>query len=131
MSIKCHPDPSSYRMLVSCDGAHPKNSSLKPCGRVHPWPAHHQPPAPADEGTHVTAERIQGLVDAAAGGPDAAAALGGADMIQVISAFDVPKVLYDPIRRSFYRAPAPTSLLGCAQVQLGGPVVLIPLSVSV
>jgi hypothetical protein len=70
----------------------------------------------ADEGTFVTAGRVQPLVDAAA----ASAAGGGgagAGMIQVISAFDVPKILYDPIRKSFYRAPAPTSLLGTAQAR--------------
>ena len=53
---------------------------------------------------------------AGAGGGDAA---NGAGMIQVISAFDVPKILYDPIRKSFYRAPAPTSLLGTAQARYG------------
>ena len=43
---------------------------------------------------------------------------GAAKWVQVISAFDVPKILYDPIRKSFYRAPQPTSLLGTAEVSL-------------
>lgn len=67
----------------------------------------------AEDGIFVTAARVQQLLAAAA------AAGGGADMIQFISAFDVPKILYDPIRKSFYRAPAPTSLLGTAQARYG------------
>ena len=50
--------------------------------------------------------------DGADGGP-----AGTANWVQVISAFDVPKILYDPIRKSFYRAPQPTSLLGTAEVR--------------
>ena len=61
----------------------------------------------------MTAEILQSLL---AGGAASGGGAGGAEMIQIISAFDVPKILYDPIRKGFYRAPKPTSLLGTAQV---------------
>ena len=65
----------------------------------------------------MTAEHIQSLLDAGLVlGGGAAGPCGSTDLIQVISAFDVPKILYDPIRKGFYRAPKPTSLLGTAQV---------------
>lgn len=38
-----------------------------------------------------------------------------ADPVQVISAFQVPRVKYDPIRRTFYLAPDRPPLLGAAQ----------------
>lgn len=34
---------------------------------------------------------------------------------QVVSAFEVPKILYDPVRKCFYKAEAPCKLLGSAQ----------------
>ena len=40
-----------------------------------------------------------------------------ADPIQVISAFQAPRVKYDPIRRSFYLAPERAPLLGVAQAR--------------
>ena len=65
----------------------------------------------------MTAEHIQSLLAAGvATGGGSAGPGGSTDLIQVISAFDVPKILYDPIRKGFYRAPKPTSLLGTAQV---------------
>ena len=36
---------------------------------------------------------------------------------QVISAFDVPKVQYDPVRKCFFRPTASLKLLGNAQVR--------------
>ena len=36
--------------------------------------------------------------------------------VQVISAFDVPRVQYDPIRKIFYQQPARASLHGTAEV---------------
>lgn len=41
----------------------------------------------------------------------------GVDPIQVISAFQVPRVKFDPIRRTFYLAPGHAPLLGVAQVR--------------
>ena len=38
------------------------------------------------------------------------------DLVQVISAFDVPKVKFDPIRRAFLRDETPALLFGSAQV---------------
>lgn len=53
--------------------------------------------------------------------------------IQVIPAFDVPSIKYDPIRRAFYRAVSGRSLLGTAQVTTAAlsskhmiPVMLLP-----
>ena len=40
-----------------------------------------------------------------------------ADPVQVISAFQVPRVKYDPIRRTFYLAPDRPPLLGGAQAR--------------
>ena len=56
------------------------------------------------------------FADRLPGTPISVCSPGGA-LVQVISAFDVPRILYDPIRKSFYRAPAPTSLLGTAQAR--------------
>jgi len=62
------------------------------------------------------AARVEALIGSVVeGGADGGPA-GAANWVQVISAFDVPKILYDPIRKSFYRAPQPTSLLGTAEV---------------
>ena len=73
-------------------------------------------PANAEEGTLLNAARVEALVGSVVeGGADGGPA-GAASWVQVISAFDVPKILYDPIRKSFYRAPQPTSLLGTAEV---------------
>ncbi len=41
-----------------------------------------------------------------------------ADLVQVISAFEVPKTLYDPIRKSFYQRSAPSSVLADAKVRV-------------
>jgi hypothetical protein len=38
-------------------------------------------------------------------------------LIQVISAFDVPNIAYEPIRKAFYHKRGPRSLLGTAQVR--------------
>lgn len=35
---------------------------------------------------------------------------------QVISAFDVPKMLYEPVRKCFYQAATPPKLLAAAEV---------------
>lgn len=72
--------------------------------------------ATAEEGTLLHAARVEALIGSVVdAGPDGGPA-GAANWVQVISAFDVPKILYDPIRKSFYRAPQPTSLLGTAEV---------------
>ena len=70
------------------------------------------------------AARVEALIGSVVeGGVDGGPA-GAANWVQVISAFDVPKILYDPIRKSFYRAPQPTSLLGTAEVgTIGVPVI--------
>lgn len=36
--------------------------------------------------------------------------------LQVISAFDVPKMLYEPVRKCFYQAAMPPKLLAAAEV---------------
>jgi hypothetical protein len=36
--------------------------------------------------------------------------------LQVISAFDVPKMLYEPVRKCFYQAATPPKLLAGAEV---------------
>jgi hypothetical protein len=36
--------------------------------------------------------------------------------LQVISAFDVPKMLYEPVRKCFYQAATPPKLLAAAEV---------------
>lgn len=38
--------------------------------------------------------------------------------IQLISAFDIPSIKYDPIRRAFYQASGVRALHGSAQVWL-------------
>ena len=59
-------------------------------------------------------------LDAAAAAELVAALRGearqGVEPIQVISAFQVPRVKYDPIRHAFYLAPGPAPLLGTAEV---------------
>jgi hypothetical protein len=61
-------------------------------------------------------------LDAAAAAELVAALRGearqGVEPIQVISAFQVPRVKYDPIRRAFYLAAGPAPLLGTAEVPL-------------
>ena len=61
-------------------------------------------------------------LDAAAAAELVAALRGearqGVEPIQVISAFQVPRVKYDPIRHAFYLAPGPAPLLGTAEVPL-------------
>lgn len=37
-------------------------------------------------------------------------------LAQVVSAFEVPKILYDPTRKCFYKAEASPKLHGSAQV---------------
>jgi hypothetical protein len=63
----------------------------------------------------LNAARVEALLSDAFEGDDGGPA-GAAHWVQVISAFDVPKIQYDPIRKSFYRAPQPTGLLGTAEV---------------
>ena len=73
--------------------------------------------ASSDEGTLLNAVRVEALLGATVEGEDGGPG-GAANWVQVISAFEVPKILYDPIRKSFYRAPQPNSLLGTAEVSL-------------
>ena len=64
----------------------------------------------ADDTSKVNKEVAVGLINNHRGGSK------DVDLVQVISAFDVPKAKFDSIRRTFLRDETPTTLFGSAQV---------------
>ena len=73
----------------------------------------------AAEPTKVTASMAAQLVEAVSGLQKAA------EFVQIFSAFEVPYVKYDPIRKAFHRSGEPRSLHSTAQV----PGLLAPVSI--
>ena len=111
--LQQRPVPTGCRitasLLTHCAPGGQRNNTI--CTEAKPAPCH----AECASSTKITREQAQIVISALCG------TSRRTEPVQVISAFDVPRVQYDPIRKIFYQQPTRASLHGSAEARPCSP----------